>query len=119
MNLRKPLVTLALATSALGPSLGVGVDPADAATYAGATTTAFSPTSLPTSDARSSFAIASLSHDPPDVEDNWTVEWQIMSTTSSSSAQDQPAVPARRLSGATSSRTNKAGPPASPHQRRR
>ena len=85
MNLRKPLVTLALASSALGLSLGVGVDPADAAIHAGATTTAFSPSSPPTGDASSRLAIASLSHNPSDVEDNWAVEWQIMSTTSSSS----------------------------------
>ena len=98
MNLRKPLVTLALASSALGLSLGVGLDPADAATHAGTTTTASSSSSPPTSAASSHLAVASLSRNTPDVEDDWTVEWQIMSTTSSSSAPSQPAVPSRSCS---------------------
>ncbi len=95
MNLRKPLVTLALASSALGLSLGVGLDPADAATHAGTTATASSSSSSPTSAASSRLAVASLSRNTPEVEDDWTVEWQIMSTTSSSSAPSQPCVPLR------------------------
>ena len=83
MDLRKPLVTLALASSALGLSLGVGLDPADAATHAATTTTASSSSSPPTSAASSRLAVASLSRNTPDVEDDWTVEWQIMSITSS------------------------------------
>src|SRR5580704_16096168 len=88
IHLRKPLVTLALASSAFGLSLGVGLDPADAATHVATTTTASSPSSAP-------MAAASLSRNTPDVEDDWTVEWQIMSTTSSSSAPSQPAAPSR------------------------
>jgi hypothetical protein len=95
MDLRKPLVTLALASSAFGLSLGVGLDPADAATHAGTTTTASSSSSPLTSAASNRLAAASLSRNTPDVEDDWTVEWQIMSTTSSSSAPSQPAAPSR------------------------
>ena len=95
MDFRKPLVTLALASSALGLSLGVGLDPAGAATHVGTTTTASSSSSPPTSAASSRLAVASLSRNTPEVEDDWTVEWQIMSTTSSSSAPSQPAVPSR------------------------
>jgi hypothetical protein len=97
MDLRKPLVTLALASSALGLSLGaglslgVGLDPADAETHIGTTMTASSSTSPPTSAARSHLAVASVSRNTPDVEDDWTVEWQIMSTTLSS-PPSQPAV---------------------------
>lgn len=94
MNLRKPLVTLALASSALGLSLGVGLDSADAATHAGTTTTASSSRSSPTSAASSRLAVATLSRNTPEVEDDWTVEWQIMSTTSSS-APSQLCVPLR------------------------
>src|SRR5271167_4377490 len=95
MDLRKPLVTLALASTALGLSLGVGLDPADAATHVGTNTTASSSSSAPTSAASSRLAVGWLNRNTPDVEDDWTVEWQIISTTSSSSAQSQPAVPSR------------------------
>ncbi len=88
-NLRKPLATLALASSALGLGLGVGLDPADAATHPG---TAASTSSPSTSAASSHMAVTSLGRNTPDVADDWTVEWQIKSTTSSSS---QPAVPSR------------------------
>jgi hypothetical protein len=95
MDLRKPLVTLALVRSALGLSLGVALDPAGPATHVGTTTTASSSSSPLTSAASSRLAVASLSRNAPDVEDDWTVEWQIMSTTSSSSAPSRPAVPSR------------------------
>ena len=95
MNLRKPLVTLALASSALGLSLGVSLNPADAATQAGTATTAVSSSTPPTSATNTGLAVVMLSHNTPDVEDDWTVEWQIMNTTSSPSAQAQPAVPLR------------------------
>ena len=69
---------------------------------AGAATTAVSSSTPPTSAAISGLAVVLLSHNTPDVEDDWTVEWQIMNTTSSPSAQAQPGVP---------SRTGSAGPP--------
>ena len=76
-NLRKPLVTLALASSALGLSFGVGLNPADAATHAGTTTTTFSSSSPSASAVSSRLAVASLSHNTSHVQDDWTVEWQM------------------------------------------
>jgi hypothetical protein len=102
MSLRKPLVTLALASSALGLSLGASLNPADAATQGGTTTTAVSSSTAPTSAANSGLAVVLLSHNTPDVEDDWTVEWQIMNTSASPLAQARPAVP---------SRTGSMGPP--------
>ena len=107
-NLRKPLVTVALASSALGLSLGVGLDPADAAPHAGTTTTTFSSSSAATIAASSGLAVASLSRNTPDVEKDWTVEWQIMSTTSSSSAPGSASCAVTDgLSGATFACVNK------------
>ena len=108
MNLRKPLVTLALASSALGLSLGVGLDPADAATHAGTTTTASSSSSPQPSAASSRLAVASLSRTRQTLKTtgrwNGRHEHYFVAAVSASWAVTG------RLGGATSAGMNKAGP---------